>query len=154
MRLFSKWCPSATIHIWTRDCTSRCTLYNIAGDTLAQASVIRFRSSCNVGGGVAHTRCLMYPHRKRSNGFRSSERGGHSTLPPYPMTCCWLVSRMYCWTLHTLYGGEPLCWNHTFRRSLNGKSSRKSDITSSLFSFLPRYVALQFWKLRTKQICI
>ncbi|GBM92388.1 hypothetical protein AVEN_213227-1 [Araneus ventricosus] len=60
----SKWCPSATMHIWTRDCTSRCTLYNMAGDTLAQAPVIRFRSSCNVGGRVAYTRCLMYPHRK------------------------------------------------------------------------------------------
>ncbi|GBM63501.1 hypothetical protein AVEN_209570-1 [Araneus ventricosus] len=56
----SKWCPSATIHIWTRDCT----LYNITGDTLAQASVIRFRSACNVGARVAYTRCLMYPHRK------------------------------------------------------------------------------------------
>ncbi|GBM29487.1 hypothetical protein AVEN_255864-1 [Araneus ventricosus] len=41
----------------------------MAGDTLAQASVIRFRSSCNVGGGDAYTRCLMYPQRKKSNGF-------------------------------------------------------------------------------------
>ncbi|GBM25460.1 hypothetical protein AVEN_196149-1, partial [Araneus ventricosus] len=72
---------NATIHI----CTSRCTLYNMAGDTPAQASVIRFRSSCNISGGVAYTRCLMYPHRKRSDGFRSGERGGHSTQPPYPM---------------------------------------------------------------------
>ncbi|GBM43033.1 hypothetical protein AVEN_215167-1 [Araneus ventricosus] len=80
----SKWCPSATIHIWTRDCTFPCTLYNMACDTLAQASVIRFRSSCNVGGGVAYTRCLMYPHRKKSNGFRSGERGGKfyaTTIP-------------------------------------------------------------------------
>ncbi|GBM86971.1 Solute carrier family 52, riboflavin transporter, member 3-B [Araneus ventricosus] len=87
----------------------------MAGDTLAQASVIRFRSSCNVGGVGANTRCLMYPHRKKSNGFRSGERGGHSTQPPYPMTCCWNVSRMYCWTLDTLCGGTPSCWNHTFR---------------------------------------
>ncbi|GBL99868.1 hypothetical protein AVEN_162859-1 [Araneus ventricosus] len=93
---YSNWCPSATILIWTRDCTFRCTLYNMAGDTLAQASVIRFRSSCNVGRWVAYTRCLMYPHRKMSNGLRSGERGGHSTQPPYPMTCCWNVSRMYC----------------------------------------------------------
>ncbi|GBO45387.1 hypothetical protein AVEN_202796-1 [Araneus ventricosus] len=63
-----KWCPSATTHIWTRDCSSRCILYNMAGDTLAQASVIRFRSSCNVGGGVAYTRSLMQPHRKSSMG--------------------------------------------------------------------------------------
>ncbi|GBM31578.1 hypothetical protein AVEN_11749-1 [Araneus ventricosus] len=71
----------------------------MAGDTLAQASVIRFRSSCNVRGGVAYTRCLMYHHRKKSNGSRSGERGGHSTQPLYPMTCCRHVSRMYCWTL-------------------------------------------------------
>ncbi|GBN31661.1 hypothetical protein AVEN_97393-1 [Araneus ventricosus] len=41
----------------------------MAGDTLAQASVMRFRSSCNVGGGVAYTRCLMYPHRRSPMGF-------------------------------------------------------------------------------------
>ncbi|GBN33342.1 hypothetical protein AVEN_182750-1 [Araneus ventricosus] len=80
----SKCCPSATIHIWTRDCTSRSTLYNMAGDTLAQASEIRFRSSCSVGGEVAYTRRLMHSHRKKTNGFRSGERGGHSTQPPYP----------------------------------------------------------------------
>ncbi|GBO25129.1 hypothetical protein AVEN_232693-1 [Araneus ventricosus] len=90
----SKWCPSATIHIWTRNCTSRCTLYNMAGGTLAQASVIRFRSSCNVAGGVAYTRRLMYPHRKKSSVLRSRERGGHSTQPPYPITCCWNVARL------------------------------------------------------------
>ncbi|GBM43828.1 hypothetical protein AVEN_166225-1 [Araneus ventricosus] len=125
----------------------------MAGDTLAQASVIRFRSSFNVSGGVAYTRCLMYLHRKKSNGFMSGERGGHSTQPLYPMTCCWNVSRMNCWTLDKLYGGAPSCWNHTFRRSLNGKSSRKADITSFLSSVLPCYVALQFCELRTKQIC-
>ncbi|GBM55526.1 hypothetical protein AVEN_16343-1 [Araneus ventricosus] len=64
----SKWCPSATIHIWTPDCTSRCTLHNMEDDTLAQASVIRFRSSCNVGGGVAYARFLMYPLRKSPLG--------------------------------------------------------------------------------------
>ncbi|GBM62209.1 hypothetical protein AVEN_267878-1 [Araneus ventricosus] len=58
----------ATIHISTRDCSSHCTLCNMAGGTLAQASVIRFRSSCNVGGGFAYTRCLMYPRRKSPIG--------------------------------------------------------------------------------------
>ncbi|GBN15257.1 hypothetical protein AVEN_229819-1 [Araneus ventricosus] len=126
----------------------------MTGGTLAQASIIRYRSSCSVGGGDACTRCSMYPHRKKSNGFRSGERGGHSTQPPYPMTYCWNVSRMYCWTLDILCGRAPSCWNNTFRRSFNRKSSRKSDITSFLFSFLPCYVALQFWELRNKEICI
>ncbi|GBN13971.1 hypothetical protein AVEN_62030-1 [Araneus ventricosus] len=105
----SKWCPSATTHIWTRDCTSRCTLHNMTGGTLVQASIMRFRSTCNIGGGIEYTRCLMYPHRNKSNGFRSGERGGYSTQPPYPMTCCWNVSRMYCSTLDTLCGGASSC---------------------------------------------
>ncbi|GBM44158.1 hypothetical protein AVEN_257105-1 [Araneus ventricosus] len=102
----------------------------MAGDTLAQASVIRFQSSCNVGGGSvirfqsscnvgggdAYTRCLMYPHRKKTNGFRSGERGDHSTQPPYPMTCCWNVSRMYCWTLDTVL--EPYIPEGTQRQIL------------------------------------
>ncbi|GBL78048.1 hypothetical protein AVEN_143355-1 [Araneus ventricosus] len=107
----------------------------MAGDTLAQASVIRFRSACNVGGGVAYTHCLMYPHRKKSNGFRSGERGGHSTQPPYPITCCWNVSRMYCWTLDTLCGEVPSCWKHTFRRLLNGGGKREVGLTNS-FNFM------------------
>ncbi|GBN09980.1 hypothetical protein AVEN_61204-1, partial [Araneus ventricosus] len=49
-------------------------LLHMAGGTLAQESVIRFRSSCNVCGGVAYTRCLMYPHRKKSNLFVSNKR--------------------------------------------------------------------------------
>ncbi|GBM34654.1 hypothetical protein AVEN_122049-1 [Araneus ventricosus] len=72
----------------------------MAGFTVEQASVIRFRSSCNVDGGVAYIRCFMHPHRKKSNGFRSDERGGHSTQPPYAMTCCWNVFRMYYWTFY------------------------------------------------------
>ncbi|GBN86122.1 hypothetical protein AVEN_25397-1 [Araneus ventricosus] len=64
----------------------------MAGDTLAQASVIQFRSSCNVRGVAAYTRCLMYPPRKKSNRFMSGECGGHSTQPPYPITWCWNVS--------------------------------------------------------------
>ena len=126
----SKYCTSATIHIWTRDWNSRCTLYNMAGYMLAQISVIRFRSSSIVGGGVSYTLCLMYTHRKKSNVFRSGERGDHFTQPPYPMICYWNVSRRYCWPLDTLREGTSSCWNHKFRRSFNGKSSTKSDIAS------------------------
>ncbi|GBM72647.1 hypothetical protein AVEN_117433-1 [Araneus ventricosus] len=61
---------------------SLCTLFNMAGDTLALASVIRFRSSYNVVGEVSYTRCFMHPHRKKCNGFRSGERGGHSATIP------------------------------------------------------------------------
>ena len=124
----SKWCPSATVYVWTWDCT-RCTLYNKAGDTLAQASAIRFRISCNVSGEIAYTLCL-YHDRKKSYGFRSGEREDHSTQPPYLMICCWNVSRRYCWTLDTLCGGAPLCWNYEFRRSLNGRSSTTISVIS------------------------
>ena len=50
-----KLCPSVKIHIWSQDCTSLCTLYNIADDTLSQASLTQFRNSCNVNLR------LMYP---------------------------------------------------------------------------------------------
>ncbi|GBL84666.1 hypothetical protein AVEN_191122-1 [Araneus ventricosus] len=66
----------------------------MAGETLEQASVIRFRSSCNVGGGVAYTRCLMYPHRKKSNGFRSGKEKEGFT--PTAISQCardhWIIS--------------------------------------------------------------
>ena len=106
-----KWCPSATIHIWKWDWTSKCTLYNMVGNILAQASVIRFRSFCNVGIGAAYTLCLMYPHRRKSNMFRPGESGDHSTQPPYQMICRWNLSRRFCWTLYTLCRRAPLCCN-------------------------------------------
>ncbi|GBN85562.1 hypothetical protein AVEN_37034-1 [Araneus ventricosus] len=93
----------------------------MAGDTLTQVFVIRFRSSWNVGGGVAYTRCLMYSHRKKSNGFRSGERGGHSTQLPYPMTSCWNVFRMYCWTF-------DIKW----RRRVGTKHSRGHSMANPL----------------------
>ncbi|GFU99084.1 hypothetical protein TNCV_1227981 [Trichonephila clavipes] len=34
---------------------------------------------------------------------------------------------MYCVTRDTICGEVPSCWDHVFRRSLNGKSSRKLD---------------------------
>ncbi|GFX46194.1 hypothetical protein TNCV_2298431 [Trichonephila clavipes] len=45
---------------WTRVCIFRCPFFNMARDTLAQASVIRFRSSCSADGGVAYILSLMY----------------------------------------------------------------------------------------------
>ena len=49
------------INIKTRDYTSLCTLLFMTFDTLAQASVIRFRNSSNVSAGVAYTRFLNIP---------------------------------------------------------------------------------------------
>ncbi|GBN39072.1 hypothetical protein AVEN_206446-1 [Araneus ventricosus] len=76
----------ATIHIFTLDWISGCTLCNMAGVTEAQASIMRRRRSYNVGGRVAYTCPFICPHKKKSNGVKSVERGGHSTKPPYPMT--------------------------------------------------------------------
>ncbi|GBO37196.1 hypothetical protein AVEN_209440-1, partial [Araneus ventricosus] len=55
----------------------------MAGVTEAQASVMRRRRSCNIGRGVAYTCPFMCPHKKKSNGVKSVERGCHSTKPPY-----------------------------------------------------------------------
>ncbi|GBM50187.1 hypothetical protein AVEN_90317-1, partial [Araneus ventricosus] len=48
---------------------------NMAGATEAQASVMRPRRSCNVGGGVAYTCPFMCPHKKKSHRINSGERG-------------------------------------------------------------------------------
>ncbi|GBN19974.1 hypothetical protein AVEN_149228-1 [Araneus ventricosus] len=114
----------------------------MAGDTLAQASVIRFQSSCNVGGGLVYTRCLMYPQRKKSSGFWSGEREGHSTQPSYPKTCCWNVSRVYCWTLDTLCGGRRRVGTihsggHSTANPLENRILRPSF--SLFFRVMPRY---------------
>ena len=54
---------------------------------------------------------MMYLHSKKSNGFRSAECGSNSTKWSYPMTYCWNVSRMHCWTFDASSG-------KSFRRSL------------------------------------
>ncbi|GBM16810.1 hypothetical protein AVEN_261126-1 [Araneus ventricosus] len=102
----------------------------MAGVTEAQASVMRCRRSCNVGGGVAYTCPFMCPHKKKSNGVKLGERGGHSTKPPYPTTSYWNVSIRYCLTFETLRREAPSCYNHTFRSWCNGRFSTKSVITS------------------------
>ncbi|GBM62905.1 hypothetical protein AVEN_11362-1 [Araneus ventricosus] len=43
----------------------------MAGFTEAQASVMRRRRFCNVGGGVAYTSPFMCPLKKKSNGVKS-----------------------------------------------------------------------------------
>ncbi|GBN16776.1 hypothetical protein AVEN_5051-1 [Araneus ventricosus] len=42
----------------------------MAGVTEVQASVMRRRRFCIVGGGVAYTCPFMFPHKKKSNGSR------------------------------------------------------------------------------------
>ncbi|GFY14515.1 hypothetical protein TNCV_1315691 [Trichonephila clavipes] len=44
----------------------------MALETLAQASVMRFRSSCSVDGGVRNSLFDVTPHYMESNGFSIS----------------------------------------------------------------------------------
>ncbi|GBM39219.1 hypothetical protein AVEN_223837-1 [Araneus ventricosus] len=44
----------------------------MAGVPVAQASVMRRRRSCDVGGRVAYTFPFMRPHKKKSNGVKSA----------------------------------------------------------------------------------
>ena len=44
------------------------------------SSIILCCSSLMFWGGVANTLFLRYPHIKKSQGVKSGERGGHSTL--------------------------------------------------------------------------
>ena len=49
-------------------------------------STIRWRNLSIFWGEVENTLSLRYPYRKKSDGFKSGERGGHSTSWPKPMT--------------------------------------------------------------------
>ncbi|GBN33752.1 hypothetical protein AVEN_69990-1 [Araneus ventricosus] len=61
----------------------------MAGVTEAQASVMRRRRSCNVGGGVAYTCPFMCPHKKKSNGVKSGicTRGEKGDPLHYATSC-------------------------------------------------------------------
>ena len=49
-------------------------------------STIRWRNTSIFWGEVENNLSLRYPHRTKSHGVKSGERGGHSTSWPKPMT--------------------------------------------------------------------
>ncbi|GFV11224.1 uncharacterized protein TNCV_1552251 [Trichonephila clavipes] len=81
----------------------------MAHDPLSLTSVIRSRSSCSVDGGVSMHSLFDASPQKKSNEFRVGDRSGHSTQPPYVMTCCWNAPQMYCYTGDALCGETPSC---------------------------------------------
>ncbi|GBM12420.1 hypothetical protein AVEN_55266-1 [Araneus ventricosus] len=60
------------------------TRCSIAGSTEVQAACRLATKSICVVTTSRYTNSLRWPHRKKSNGVRSVERGGHRTEPPRP----------------------------------------------------------------------
>ncbi|GBN46377.1 hypothetical protein AVEN_182076-1 [Araneus ventricosus] len=61
------------------------TCCSIAGSTEVQAACRRATKSICVVTTSRYTSSLRWPYRKKSNGVRSGERGGHRTGPPRPI---------------------------------------------------------------------
>ncbi|GBO41050.1 hypothetical protein AVEN_189746-1 [Araneus ventricosus] len=59
------------------------TRCSIAGSTEVQAACRRATKSICVVTTSRYTSSLRWPHRKKSNGVRSGERGGHRTGPQF-----------------------------------------------------------------------
>ena len=80
---------------------------------LLNSSVILLCKSWRLAGGVLYTLAFKYPHRKKSNGARSGDLGGHSTGWPRPTTLPGNSSCNRRLTTLALWHGAPSWKNQT-----------------------------------------
>ncbi|KAJ4430017.1 hypothetical protein ANN_22225 [Periplaneta americana] len=60
------------------------TLVSMSGVIdLTAATFLLLKSGSSTGSGGTYTRFFTYPHRMKSHGVRSGERGGHERKPCY-----------------------------------------------------------------------
>jgi hypothetical protein len=86
-KMCSKWRPTRAIHALHLCRKDWCTLpkTSVIPRTSSEAASILARSVSSPGTGVSYTRLLICPHKKKSRGVRSGERGGHATGSPLPI---------------------------------------------------------------------
>lgn len=83
----SNFSPSASIHIWIFFWMPRFTSCRRERNMLAQASVMRRLTPCDVCRSYRYICYFNYPYRKMSFGIRWGEYGGQSLIPPCPIVC-------------------------------------------------------------------
>lgn len=125
----SKWPPSSLSQNIALLKIAQRTRRKICGLIVRQTRTILSFKSSTLAGCVVYTCCLRWPHRKKSKGVRSGERGGHSRGPWRPIQ--WFPNFLYNSFLVALAvcAGWPSCWNHMLARNFSGTSSNK--VTSS-----------------------
>jgi len=69
-------------------------------------------SSASVFGGGQYTLLLTKPHRKKSNGFKSGECGGHESSVFRDINRLPNVSSSHSKTLLEVCGAAPSCWKY------------------------------------------
>ena len=82
----------------------------------ANSLMIRSRSSSTLAGDVVYSWPLMYPHKKKSNGVRSGERGGHSCSCPSNTIRFPKSSFSRAVTALVRCAGAPSCTHHPLAR--------------------------------------
>ncbi|GBL92932.1 hypothetical protein AVEN_54586-1 [Araneus ventricosus] len=105
------------------------TRCSIAGSTEVQAACRRATKSIFVVTTSRYTSSLRWPHRKKSNGVRCGERGGHRTGPPRPIQRPGYSTSSQPRTGAQKCAGAPSCWNQSPCIAANGMSSRNSGKT-------------------------
>jgi len=78
--------------------------------TVAKASVILAIKFVISGTGVENTVSLTYPHKKRSMGVISGDRGGQGVGPSLPFHLFGNVASKNRRTCKPQCGGAPSCW--------------------------------------------
>ena len=85
----SKWVPRRCRHIWIRPAKFLMTLPRSSlGIALIAAVIAAFRSGI-VWGLLPYTLSLRYPHRQKSEGFKSGECGYHCGSHLRPISRSW-----------------------------------------------------------------
>ncbi|KAJ8873455.1 hypothetical protein PR048_024272 [Dryococelus australis] len=97
-----------------------------------QPTVIRATRSSTVFTGVSYTREHIAPHRKEFSTERSSERGGHSSLPPpqHPVQRSENLAFRESCAPSPKFASASSCRNHAESLIANGMSSNSSDSIS------------------------
>jgi hypothetical protein len=80
----------------------------------ANSLVIHSCSSSTLAGSVLYTWPLMYPHKKKSNGVRSGDRGGH--LCSCPSDTIRFPKSSFSRAVTTRCAGAPSCTHHPLAR--------------------------------------
>ena len=108
----SKWPPFICEHSRTRRSKLSMVRRHMSGVMPLTTRRISCFNSNNVWGAFLYTLFFMYPHRKKSQGFRSGEWADQMFVVLRDMILSAKVSTNICRVSFATWGVAPSCWNH------------------------------------------
>jgi hypothetical protein len=98
-----KWPPLRSSHRCTRRIMLTNTFCNVPVDILSTVNWMLAWSSCSVCGWFEYTVSLRCPHKEKSGGLKSGDRGCHNLFEMRRPENRFQVSHGFCDFLNTLY---------------------------------------------------